>query len=318
MLISIIIRTYNEEQYLEQLLKSITNQKHENFDIEIIIVDSGSTDNTLIIASTYHCRITHIKKEDFTFGRSLNIGCTFSNGNILTFISGHCIPKNNLWLNTLIEPLITGKADYSYGRQEGKDTTKYSEYRHFDKFFPTHSQIPQQGYFCNNANAAISRSAWEKYQFDENLTGLEDMYLARKLIDAGKYIAYVAEASVYHIHNESWLQVRTRYEREAYALHKIMPEMHFHISDFFKCFSLSLKQDYTAAFRDGVLFKKAYEIFMFRLMLYWGTYRGNHELRQLSNEMKRAYFYPTHKERNTHEKTKGYSTITHESKQHTS
>lgn len=317
MLASIIIRTYNEEKHLPELLSAIENQKLHGFELEVIIVDSGSTDNTLAIASKYCCRITHINKKEFTFGRSLNIGCEFSSGDFLIFISGHCIPTDELWASKLIEPLIAEKASYSYGRQQGKDTTKYSEYQHFDKFFPSQSQIPQQGYFCNNANAAITRTTWKKHYFDEELTGLEDMHLAKKIANEGKYIAYVAEASVYHIHDENWQQVRIRYEREAYALHKIMPELHFHLSDFFKCLALSLKQDCMAALKDRVLLDKLHEIFMFRLMLYWGTYRGNNELRQLSSDMKKNYFYPAHNERNTHEKAKNHCPVTHESEQHT-
>ena len=46
------------------------------------------------------------------------------------------------------------------------------------------------------------------------------MYLAKQLVADGGKVAYVASAPVYHIHNESWKQVKTRYEREAYALQK--------------------------------------------------------------------------------------------------
>ena len=43
MLISVVIRTLNEEKYLEQLLSAIQSQNKEGFDIEIVIIDSGST-----------------------------------------------------------------------------------------------------------------------------------------------------------------------------------------------------------------------------------------------------------------------------------
>ncbi|MFN6036176.1 MAG: glycosyltransferase family 2 protein, partial [Dolichospermum sp.] len=44
---SIIIRTYNEQRYLEKLLKEIQNQVVDDLVYEVIIVDSGSTDKTL-------------------------------------------------------------------------------------------------------------------------------------------------------------------------------------------------------------------------------------------------------------------------------
>jgi len=234
MLVSVIIRTYNEERYLKRLLDGIRAQKSDAFEIEIVIVDSGSTDSTLKIAEQNQCRITHIKKSDFSFGRSLNVGCDFGQGDYLVFVSGHCIPADDHWLELLVIPLVKNSCSYSYGRQLGHESTKYSECRLFDKHFPDYSKIPQKGFFCNNANAAISRKAWEKFRFDEELSGLEDMDLAKKIVACGGVIGYVADAPVYHIHNESWQQVKTRYEREAYALKSIMPEIHFNIADFIK------------------------------------------------------------------------------------
>ena len=68
MIISVVIRTLNEETYLSELLDKILKQSIENEDeVEIVIVDSGSSDRTLEIANKFNCRITNIKKEDFTF-----------------------------------------------------------------------------------------------------------------------------------------------------------------------------------------------------------------------------------------------------------
>ena len=92
MLTSIIIRTLNEERYLPELLAKISEQHTVLTDQEIVVVDSGSTDSTIEIASSYGCRITHISQEEFTFGRSLNVGCDYAEGDIFVFISGHCIP----------------------------------------------------------------------------------------------------------------------------------------------------------------------------------------------------------------------------------
>ena len=117
-------------------------------------------------------------------------------------------------LEQFIRPLTDGIAGYSYGRQVGRDTTKFSEEELFYKYFPEVSEVPQSGFFCNNANAAISRKVWAQYRFDEQITGLEDMELAKRFVGSGGAIAYIAEAAVYHIHNESWRQTRRRYERE--------------------------------------------------------------------------------------------------------
>ncbi|BCV60609.1 glycosyltransferase family 2 protein [Shewanella algae] len=291
-LVSIVIRTLNEERYLDELLTVIQMQVSNKFKVEVVIVDSGSTDNTLLIAEKYNCRITHINKSEFTFGRSLNIGCEFAQGKYLVFVSGHCIPTSSDWLEKLVEPLVSGEIAYTYGRQIGRDGTKFSERQLFSKYFPLESKLPQKGIFCNNANAALRRDVWEKYSFDETLTGCEDMYLAKELVVDGYQLGYVADACVFHIHEESWGKVRVRYEREAFALQKIMPEIHLTILDTLTYIFAGIVKDIRVALKGKVFFEEIYSIIMFRYCQYLGAYRGNHIHRKLSREMKMKYFYP--------------------------
>ena len=272
--ISVIIRTLNEQKYLEELLCALRSQDVPGFDLDLVVVDSGSTDKTLEIAQAHGARITKIKKEEFSFGRSLNIGCEFALGEILVFISGHCVPCNDKWLIELVKPLSNGCV-YTYGRQVGRDTTKFSETLLFEKYFPDQSMAPQLGFFCNNANAAINRCDWELYQFDESLPGCEDMDLAKKLVNSGKNIGYCAAAAVYHIHDETWPQVMHRFEREAIALQKIMPEVQLSMVDVIRFIIVSIVTDFRRAFSDSVLFAEALNIIKFRFFQYVGAYRGN-------------------------------------------
>ena len=157
---SIVIRTLNEAQHLDDLMQVIAGQKTEGIEVETVLIDSGSTDGTVTIAEAHGARITNISKAEFSFGRSLNRGCDFATGDFLVFISGHCVPVDAHWLQRLCQPLIDGTADYTYGRQIGDDTSNYSERRIFAKYFPDTSQVPQEGFFCNNANSAVTRTAW--------------------------------------------------------------------------------------------------------------------------------------------------------------
>lgn len=293
MLVSIVIRTYNEEKYLRDLLKQINLQQKEEFEVEVVLVDSGSIDDTLSIASDYGVRIVHIRKSDFTFGRSLNIGCAAAKGEVLVFVSGHCIPSDTFWLKNLIKPLVLGQSSYTYGRQIGHDESKFSEKQLFKKYFPESGEnISRQNIFCNNANAALLKEVWRNYLFDENLTGLEDMALAKEIVADDHHVGYVADACVHHIHEESWRQIRTRYEREAVALQQIMPEVHVDFGDFIRYYTSSLLFDFGAAMQEKVFIKYFGQIVLFRLMQYWGTYRGNHDHRKISAELKEEYFYP--------------------------
>jgi len=290
--VSIVVRTFNESRHLSSLLDGVRNQNFDQSAIEVVVVDSGSTDGTLAIAKSHGVRVLGIKRSDFTFGRSLNVGCESARGEFLVFISGHCVPATRDWLSNLVRPLENEQAAYCYGRQIGGDSSRFSERQLFRKYFPSDSRVPTDDFFCNNANAALVRSVWQKYRFDEDVTGLEDMELASRLVKDGLMLAYVAEAPVHHLHNETWHTVRLRYEREAIALQTIMPQVHVSIWDFARYFLSAVSLDVGQAARERVLFREAREIVVFRLMQFWGTYRGNHEHRRLSRAMKERYFYP--------------------------
>ena len=290
--VSIIVRTYNEEKYLSELLSGIKRQDIGGLKMEVILVDSGSKDTTVQIAASFGCRIEYIKKEEFSFGRSLNIGCSAALGKILVFISGHCIPVDDYWLINLIQPLIRNKVALTYGRQIGVSSSRFSETQIFSKYFPGTSSIPQKNFFCNNANAAVLRDVWQRYFFDEELTGLEDMHLGQRIMKDGFKLGYVSNAEVFHIHDESWNKIKNRFEREAIALQRIMPEVHVTFGDFLRYFLSSVWFDFGKALKQHVFAKKAYDILSYRLAQYWGTYQGNHSHRKLSNKLKEQYFFP--------------------------
>jgi L-ascorbate metabolism protein UlaG (beta-lactamase superfamily)/glycosyltransferase involved in cell wall biosynthesis len=290
--LSIVIRTLNEAKHLEHLLQTIAVQRTRGLSHEIILVDSGSTDDTLAIAQRYGCRIRHISREEFSFGRSLNIGCNAARGDVLIFISGHCVPTDEHWLHRLCDPILSGVAESTYGRQIGGPDCRFSENRIFAKYFPEQSRIPADGFYCNNANAALSRQAWNMYKFDETLTGLEDMELAQRLVSNCGRVAYVADACVFHYHNESWRQVKRRFEREALALQKIMPQVHVGWFDTLRYISTSIWKDWVCAWCDNVWRRKAIEIFRYRCNQFLGSYKGNREHRKLSHAEKEKYFFP--------------------------
>jgi glycosyltransferase involved in cell wall biosynthesis len=292
MSVSIVIRTYNEARHLPQLLDGIASQRVDGMPVETIVVDSGSDDGTLEIASDRNCRLVRIQKSEFTFGRSLNMGCAVARGDYLVFVSGHCIPASDRWIQQLVSPLVSGAAAYSYGRQLGNETSHFSERQLFRKYYPDADGTPTSDFFCNNANSALLRSVWRDHLFDEGLTGLEDMELASRLVKQGKKIAYVAAAPVLHLHDESWRRIRLRYEREAMALQRIMPQVHVSFLDFCRYFASSVILDMSQAWRNRSLVENASDIVLFRLMQFWGSYRGNHEHRRLSKELKERYFYP--------------------------
>lgn len=292
MKVSVVVRTYNEQKYIGELLNNISNQT-SNHTIEMVIVDSGSTDSTLEIVSKFNTVLVHIKKEDFTFGRSLNYGCDAAGGDFLVFISGHCLPVDENWIDELVAPFDDVKIAMTYGRQIGVAKTKFSEHQIFQKYFPDIDRIPQDGFFANNANSAIRKDLWQQEPFNEGLTGLEDMYWSKEMWNRGFKIAYCSKAAVYHIHEESWRQVKMRYEREAIALQRILPEVHLSFFDFMRYVFVGIFSDMAKALDERILIKNIKSIVLFRICQFYGAYKGNHEHRKLSRNKKEKYFYPT-------------------------
>ncbi|MEM9705433.1 MAG: glycosyltransferase family 2 protein [Pseudomonadota bacterium] len=293
---SIIFRALNEERWFGDAIRACRNQYAPDFDVEILLVDSGSTDRTIPLAEDLGVRVIHIKKSEFTFGRSLNYGCDAATGDFLVFISAHCIPAHDNWLANLLEPLRKGVCDYSYGRQLGHTVTKFSERQIFAQYFPAQDKLPQDDFFANNANAAIRKNLWSKYKFDEQVTGLEDMVLAKQVMKDGGKIGYVADAPVYHIHEETLSQTRRRYYREALTLREIMPEVQLNFGDFVRYTSAAVLHDFSEALNEKEFWRNAFGILSFRVMQYWGAFKGHNENRVLSSAQKESYYYPRPKE----------------------
>jgi hypothetical protein len=123
------------------------------------------------------------------------------------------------------------------------------------------------------------------------------MELAKRLVEGGAPVGYVAEAPVYHHHEESWTSVRKRFQREAIALQRIMPEVHLSAMDLTRYIVKSVWLDWFSAYRNGHLIREFWSIMLYRWNQYLGSYKGNHQHRQLSQAQKDRFFYPATEEK---------------------
>lgn len=290
MTVSIVVRCYNEAVHIERLLKGIVQQTQK--DIEVIAVDSGSTDETVHILKRYPVKILHVAPEDFAFGYSCNLGCSSAQGEFVVFISAHAYPVYRTWLDDLLEPFQDPAVALAYGKQRGGATTKYSEHQIFATWYPEHSHLSQDHPFCNNANTAIRKSVWEKMPYDETLTGLEDLEWARRIMRAGYKIAYVAEAEIVHIHDEDPGRIFNRFYREAIAYKAIFPFERFTVWDFFRLYLGNVASDCYHAFRDGCMMANLIDITVFRFMQFLGAYWGINHKGQVSRTLRKRFYYP--------------------------
>lgn len=287
---SIVIRAFNEEEHIGRLLTGIGQQSVR--DHEVILVDSGSTDATVAIASRYPVQVVHIPPEQFTFGRSLNLGISQARGRLIVIASAHVYPVYADWLERLLEPFEDPRVALTYGKQRGDATTKFSERQFFAQWFPERSQLRQDHPFCNNANAAIRRDLWETHPYDETLTGLEDLAWARWAMDQGLEVSYVAEAEVVHVHRETPAQVYNRFRREAMAFKQIYPEARFGLGAFLRLAATNTVSDLWHALRQGELRANLRTILWFRLTQFWGTYQGYRTAGPVTNRLRQIFYYP--------------------------
>ncbi len=287
---SIVIRAYNEGRHIGRLLEGIRQQTLQ--DVEIILVDSGSTDGTVSVAESFGARIERIPSAEFTFGRSLNFGLRAATRELVVIASAHVYPVYPDWLESLLRPFAEdGKVALTYGKQRGPVSAKYSEQQIYHQWYPDASNPNQITAFCNNANVAIRRSLWEKNPYDETLTGLEDLAWAKWAKEQGHAISYVAEAEVIHVHNETPRGVYNRYRREAMALRKIYPEAHFNFYDFLRLTLTNIFSDLWHAAREGMLWKNIASIFWFRFMQFHGTRMGHRETSLITPQLRETFYY---------------------------
>jgi glycosyltransferase involved in cell wall biosynthesis len=287
---SIIIRCYNEEAHIGRLLSGIMQQNQRG--LEVIVVDSGSTDATLSIAAQYPVKLLHIDKESFSFGRSLNFGCEAATGDFLVFASAHVFPLYRDWTEQIVRPFADERVACVYGKQRGNEHTKFSEHQIFSKWFPADPEPNQVHPFCNNANAAIRRSVWEQIRYDQTLTGLEDLDWAKKVISAGYRITYCPDAEVVHVHDETPKQILNRYRREAIAMKAIFPHERFSFLNFVHMYVTNTFSDARVALGSGMLGREFVSILVFRLMQFWGTYRGYSQHGPVSKALRSKFYYP--------------------------
>jgi rhamnosyltransferase len=286
---SIVIRAYNEEKHIGRLLEGVRQQTIK--DVEIILVDSGSTDETVSVSESFGARIVRIPPSEFTFGRSLNLGIQAATRELIVIASAHVYPVYPDWLESLLRPFEDENMALTYGKQRGPVTAQFSEQQIFHQWYPDVSKPRQATAFCNNANAAIRKSLWEKNPYDETLTGLEDLAWAKWAKEQDYDIAYVAEAEIIHVHHETPQGVFNRYRREGMAFKQIYPEAHFSLYDFVRLMTTNILSDLWHAARERVLWKDISSILRFRFMQFHGTRMGYRESGVLTPQLRETFYY---------------------------
>ena len=113
--ITVIVPVYNVEHYLEKCLDSLINQTYKN--LEIIVINDGSTDNSGEICQEYaqkDNRIVYIEKENGGLSDARNVGLDKMTGSYVTFIDSDDWVELD-YVEILYKKIIEYQADIAVG-----------------------------------------------------------------------------------------------------------------------------------------------------------------------------------------------------------
>ena len=204
--VSIVIRTKNEAECIEETLTKVREQEFSGA-YEIIIVDSGSTDSTLDIIRRYDVTLLEIPQREFTYGRALNVGAGNAKGEFVVNLSAHAFPRDKKWLTNLVGGFEDDNVAGVYGRQLSVGKLNPFEAFKNERFFggekiafnKKNRKTLKRIHF-SNGNCAIRKDVWHRFKFNEQVPWAEDILWQKEVLKAGFSVIYAPEAAVYHTH----------------------------------------------------------------------------------------------------------------------
>ena len=241
-LISIIIRTKNEERWIGLCIEQIKKQSYKNY--EIILVDSKSEDKTVEKAKRHGVnKVVEVK--DYKPGKAINMGIEASKGEFIVILSAHCLPINNDWLMDFYQEINSDRNIAGvYGKQVPMDFSSDEDKRDVLIVFGEDERIQKKDSCFHNANSIVYRVVWDQIKFDNYVDNIEDRIWAENILKKNFKIKYTPKAPVYHYHgihqsgNVKRLEGVTKIIEKLSTAHK--PGIINHL-DFEKCLVIPIK-----------------------------------------------------------------------------
>lgn len=210
-MISIVIPVKNGGADLARCLAAIGRQLVDD-EVEVVVVDSGSTDGSAALAREHDARVHEILASEFGHGRTRNRGASLATGDVLVFTSQDAYAADEHWLARLVEPLARNEVAGTYGRQLPHDDATPPERYFLDFLYGPESRVQRldgddepsfEQTLFSNVSSAMRRATWEEFPFADDLIMSEDQEWSRRVLRAGFELVYVADAVVRHSHRYS-------------------------------------------------------------------------------------------------------------------
>lgn len=216
----VIIPVYKPTNRLFALLDKLNGQTVPIHKIYLINTEQKYFDTLIAGTDFWHryknVEVKHISRKEFDHGYTRRRAAEEAESPCFVMMTDDAIPQNDRLIESLLTPIWEKKAAMSYARQLPNEECGVIE-RYTRSFnYPDRSVIKGvadlekmgiKTFFASNACAAYDKEVYEKLGgFVKRTIFNEDMIYARKVIDAGYKIAYVAEAEVIHSHNYTGVQ----------------------------------------------------------------------------------------------------------------
>jgi rhamnosyltransferase len=232
--VSVVLPTFNGGRLFIDVLAGLRRQRVDA-EVELLIIDSGSTDTTLAAAKEAGARIVQIPQAEFDHGLTRNRGIELATGDIIVLLTQDALPADEHLLANLLKPFDDPRVAGAFARQIPRPEHDVLTKRNIQNWIAggTEKRIahianrdaydkmsPMDRYlFCvfDNVCSAVRRSAWQEVPFRQNEFG-EDIEWSKRALEAGWKIAYEPSAAVMHSHGRS-----ARYEyKRTYMGHRTL------------------------------------------------------------------------------------------------
>jgi len=235
--VSIVIPTRNAGPQLDSLLDMLDSQRN-GCDLEIIAVDSGSTDGTRERLQSRDVRLLERPAADFNHGDTRNLALSCASGDFAVLLVQDALPASPDWLQHLLAPFTNELVAGCFARQQpwpaaSRLTSHYlsrwaaaaSEPRTvgplsraaYDRMTPAERH---RACAFDNVCSCVRLSVWQKHPFCRTAIA-EDLQWAAQVLLNGYCVAYAPAAVVWHSHERS-----VRYELErTYLVHRRLQEI---------------------------------------------------------------------------------------------
>ena len=203
---SVVIPVKDGARWLGEVLAAVLAQEPD----EVLVIDSGSADDSVRIARAAGVRVLEIAPGDFGHGRTRNLGASSTTGELIVFLTQDATPVPG-WLDAHRAAFgLAERVGACFGPHLPRPDTSPMIARELTEFFGGFSPGVEESSFLSNVNASYLRACWEELRF-EDVAYSEDQAFARAMRSAGWKKAYAPAAGVLHAHDYPPVAFMRRY-----------------------------------------------------------------------------------------------------------